>query len=279
MKNKKIGRLTLAVTFILLGIVIFLEKILHYRLIDLLSMLWPSIIIIFGLEIIYRIKTLKNKNEIEIKLDWISISIVVLFVITIGIITTMARYQPNMKKHLGVQYKYKENFAEEVILNRRKKLIIDESNIDIVIKRSEYKNIKIILESIYKHNDIDEENFNERLKIIDVENNGGISTISRDIKNKQRFKKMNIENKRYLIYLPKEIDLEVRNKNGDIYLRLPKEKSGKFNIITTYGRIYGGIGFNVIESASKSRINEFRKFMKPELNVRVNNGDVIIETN
>lgn len=278
MKNKKIGRITLAVTFILLGVVIFLEKFLHYRLMDLLSMLWPFIIITLGLEIIYRMKTSKDK-KIEMKLDWISISIVILFVITIGIISTMIKHQSNMKKMIGMQYKYKEEVSEEVTLNRKKKLIVDESNIDIIIKRSEYKNIKIILESIYKYNDVEKENLGDRLKFIDVENSGKTTTISRGFKNKKGFKKVKVENKRYLIYLPKEIDLEVRNKNGDVYLRLPKEQSGKFNIIATYGRIYGGLEFNVIESASKSRINEFKKLMKPEFNVRVNNGDVIIETN
>lgn len=279
MKDIKIGRITLAVTFILLGIVIFLEKFLHYRLIDLLSMFWPFLIIIFGLEIIYRIVVIKEKEEIKIKIDWVSTNIVILFVIIIGGTTTIGRCHPQMKEMMNNQYRYSENISEQVVLDKSKKLIIDESNIDIVINKSNYKNIKIILESIYKHNGNEEENFGEKLKLINVEDNGETTTISRFLKKKRKSREMNIENKRYLIYLPSGIDLEVRNKHGNVLLALPREQAGKFNIVATYGRIYDGLEFNVIESASKVRINEFRKTMKPEYSIRVNNGDVILETN
>lgn len=166
MKNIKIGRLTLAITFILLGIVIFLEKFLHYRLVDLLSMFWPFIIIIFGLEIIYRIAVTKEKKELEIKLDLISTSVIISLVIIIGATITVNRYYPDMKKIMNNQYKYKENISEELVLEKKEKLIIDESNIDIVINKSNYKDIKIILESMYKHNGNEKENRDHKLKLI-----------------------------------------------------------------------------------------------------------------
>ncbi len=118
-----------------------------------------------------------------------------------------------------------------------------------------------------------------KLKLIKVEDNGETTTISRNLKKRQGFRKANMENKRYLVYLPSDIDLEVRNKHGNVLLALPREQAGKFNIIATYGRIYDGLEFNLIESVSKVRINEFRKSMKPEFSIRVNDGDVILETN
>ena len=237
-------------------------------------MIWPFIIILFGLEIIYRIAIIKEK----IKLDWISTSILIVLVLLIGSIASVGRYHLDMKKMMNTKYKYNENISEEIVLEKSKRLIIDESDIDIIIRNDNYKNIRIILESIYKHNGNEEDSY-DKLKLINVEENGKTTTIGRYIKNRREFKKINIENKRYLIYLPSDIDLEIRNRHGNVSLALPRDQAGKFNIVASYGRIYDGLDFNIIESASKDRINEFRESMKPEYSIRVNNGNVILETN
>ena len=98
--------------------------------------------------------------------------------------------------------------------------------------------------------------------------------------------------------MPKDIDIEVINRYGDVLLDLDgnennidihclygdvsmkfsDNQTGKFNIVATYGNIYDEIGFDIIESASTSSINEVRKSLGPVINVRTNNGDVKIET-
>ena len=84
LKDIKIGRLTLAFTFIALGLIIFLEKFTYFKLMDLLFILWPMIIIALGFEIIVssfsKGEDYKRKNNLDI----LSISVIIILVTILG---------------------------------------------------------------------------------------------------------------------------------------------------------------------------------------------------
>ncbi len=298
LKNIKIGKITLSFIFISLGIMMFLDKFSHYRLMDSLSILWPVVILSFGLEIIYMTFSKKAEYEQKIELGVTSTLLISLFVIVVAIITTTQTSQyPNIKKAINtrLQYKYKDDISEEIILNKCRKLVIDDSNVDIIINKSDNEKIKIKLEGFYRHND--EKNIKSNFKFLNVDEYMSTSRVSRNIKNQDNsIKKRKLEALKYLVYLPKDIDIEVINRYGDVLLDLDDNdnnidinclygdvsmkfsdnQTGKFNIVATYGNIYDELGFDIIESASTSSINEVRKSLKPVINVRTNNGDVKI---
>ena len=301
LRNIKIGKITLSFTLISLGLVIFLEKFSHYKWEELFSVLWPAIIIFFGLEVIYASIYTKRENIKKPRLDKLSILIASLLLLTVGVGSSLTKELPHMKRAINnkLKYKHREDILEEVTLsnNEIKKLIIDDINSDIIISRSRDKDLKVRLEGIYKYN---KKIKNSKLKMLDVENSGQIIRISKYIKEKRaRIKKSNTENMRYLVSLPENTDIEIISKNGDVFLDLkandnndidircaygdvsiilPVRQEGKFNIITTYGSIYDELKFDIIESISAVTIDETRKSEKPTFNVRVNNGDVILKT-
>lgn len=296
MRSIKIGRITLSLTFISLGILFFIRNLVSYNLIDLLSLFWPIIIIFFGLEILY-IRNKYKDNEKIIKFDRISTTFILLFIVSFSTTTISTSNHPKMRKMIGanLNYKYSDDIEEEVILNKNKKLLIEDSNIDIYINKNDEKEIKVKLEGVCKYNEKGE--YEKDLNLINISNYGKTTKLSRYFKNKGRNnRKIKLEDMKYLVLLPEGVDLEIINKfgdidivsvksnidiyseSGDVLLKLPKEQNGKFNIIAAYGNIYDELNFNVIESASTSSISEIRNTIEPAVNIRTNNGDIILKT-
>lgn len=342
MKEIKIGRITLSFMFIALGIAMLLEKFIDYRIMDAIVVFWPVIIVFFGLEIIYSYFYIKLDNNRDKKIDILSTSIILMFVAILGL--------SNISK-THIKFRYSDDISEEVKLKDAKKIIIDDSNIDIVIKRSKDENCNIRLEGSYKHNN--KEDYKNKTKFIKQDNKGQAIRISRsvDIRNRN-IKKIITRDMKYSIEVPSGIEVElisnygnidiediksnisivsnygdvkledivgnmsiensygdligedingsifiksnngdisiksskIKDKNldiycdfGDILLELPKQQTGKFNMITTYGNIYDELGFDIIESASSRGINQTRKTLKPNFNIRINNGDIILK--
>lgn len=292
----KIGRITLAFTFISLGILFFIKNFINYNLINLLSSFWPFVLILFGLEIIY--VRAKNKNsEKTNKFDRVSTTLILLFIVSLCITSILTSEYPNMRNIVGenLNYRYSDNIKEEVVLNKSKKLLIEDSNVDIYINKNDKKEIKVKLEGICRYNE--KEEYKKDLNLIDVSNHGKIMRVSRYFENKGgNNRKVKLEKMKYLVLLPEGVDLEIINKFGDIdivsvksnidiyseygdvLLKLPKEQNGKFNMIAAYGNIYDELDFNVIESASTSSISEIRNTINPAVNIRTNNGDIILKT-
>lgn len=317
-----------------------LEKFIDYRVKDAIFVFWPVIIVFFGLEIIYSYFYIKSDEDMDKKIDILSVSIILIIVIVLG--------TKNISKTI-VQYKYNDIISEEVKLKHVKKVIIDDSDVDIVIRKSDDEDCKIKLEGSYKHNKRED----YRNKFIKQDDRGQVIIISSnvDFKNKS-INRIRTKNMKYLIEVPRGIELElvsnyadidiediknnvsiisnygdvklddivgnvniensygdftgedihgsmfiksnngdisvesskIRDKNidiycdfGDITMKVPKEQTGKFNMITNYGSIYDELGFDIIESASTSSINQTRKILEPNFNIRVNNGDIILK--
>ena len=342
MKELKIGRITLSFIFISLGIILLLEKILNHRIVDMISTFWPIIVVFFGLEIIYTYFYIKNDKQTDKKIDILSLSIISTFVLILG---------TNNITKMNTPYRYSENISEEIKLEMIKKIIIKDSNIDIMIKQSENKHSKIKLEGIYKHNkrkdlknktnfikqdskdqtisitrddDIINRNIKKTIKkdmkylieiprgveielvssygdidIDDINNNINIVNSFGDIKLEDIVGNVNIENSygdfegadiKGILFIKsnngniaiessqeRQDNMDVYCDFGDVKMVFPRQQKGKFNIITTYGHIHDELKFDIIESASTKAINQTRKNIKPNFNIRVNNGDIILK--
>ena len=74
MKNKRVGTISMAIVLIAMGVLIFVSQINQISALDMALKLWPSILILLGLEILYY--RFIYKDEVVVKYDIFSIFIV-----------------------------------------------------------------------------------------------------------------------------------------------------------------------------------------------------------
>ncbi len=89
MKTKKVGRITLGITFIIVGISIILQLFLKQEVISYILSMWPVILIALGVEILYY----SNKKNVEVKYDVLGF-VLIFIVIMCGSIFSLV--------HLGI---------------------------------------------------------------------------------------------------------------------------------------------------------------------------------
>lgn len=82
MKIKRVGLVTMGLSLISLGIIMLLDQ---FNILDgymFVLKLWPSMLIILGIEVLYN-NYLKNKNDdIDIRIDFISVIIIFIVIFT-----------------------------------------------------------------------------------------------------------------------------------------------------------------------------------------------------
>ena len=204
MENIKIGRITLAFTFISLGIIIFLEKFISYDLKDLLFIIWPIIIIVLGIELIAG-ASIRKQQKSKGDLDLISIAIIIIIVVVLATMNLAS-------KMFDSSYKYSDEISEEIVLDETKKLIIDESNIDIEITKSSDEKVRVKLQGIYEH---DDEIDSTKLMTATATEEGTVVT-RQSKQNTVYFMNINSSNIKYRVELPIDVDIDIISKYGDI---------------------------------------------------------------
>lgn len=80
MKSKRVGTISMAIILIALGVLIFMSQISKVSTLDIALKLWPLILILLGVEILYY--RFVYKDEAIIKYDIMSIIIVFTILIT-----------------------------------------------------------------------------------------------------------------------------------------------------------------------------------------------------
>lgn len=150
-KEKKIGRVTFGMTLIIVGLVILLQLILNFDIIKYVTMFWPIILIVLGIEVIYYSK----KNDINIKYDILGIilTFLVLFVasafslITFGI-NKISKYEDSKIVNEVLGSNYTMSFQNGVDIDN----LIDRK---VTVKRQireGYKGTYLIVNVKYKEN-------------------------------------------------------------------------------------------------------------------------------
>lgn len=84
MKTKRVGTISMSLVLILFGIILLLSQFTLISAFELFLKLWPFILIILGLEILYYAYV--SKEEVKIKYDIFSIfTVIFILLINIGI--------------------------------------------------------------------------------------------------------------------------------------------------------------------------------------------------
>ncbi len=81
MKIKRVGTISLAVALIALGILIFISQISNVYTLDLALKMWPIILILLGLEILW-CRFASKDEEVVVKYDIVSIFLVFIILFT-----------------------------------------------------------------------------------------------------------------------------------------------------------------------------------------------------
>jgi len=81
-----VGRITLAATFIALGLVFLIENLATINLIYPLRVFWPAVILLFGLEILVRqYQADRAPYRVRIYIDAVAVIVLFLVVITLAL--------------------------------------------------------------------------------------------------------------------------------------------------------------------------------------------------
>lgn len=84
MKTKRVGTVSMALVLIMFGVILLLSQFMLVSAFELFVKLWPFIIIVLGIEILYTLY--RNGEEVNLKYDVFSIFIVILILlVNIGI--------------------------------------------------------------------------------------------------------------------------------------------------------------------------------------------------
>lgn len=90
---RKIGVMTLGISFIATGLVFLLNPIMNYSIVHILRIIWPCIFIAFGIECVvsYTLAS-KKENEHSLKISYGSIFVILMLCSFIGLISSNLIY-------------------------------------------------------------------------------------------------------------------------------------------------------------------------------------------
>ncbi|KNF07498.1 hypothetical protein CLPU_16c00540 [Gottschalkia purinilytica] len=229
MKTSKIGRITLAITLIFLGIVLLLKNFIKIDIFNVLSIMWPCIIILFGLEIIIT-KLVYERKEIDVKTKIDVISVIILsMVVFILAITSFVRtiyldeigssdFKSFVKRVTRTNYKYSQDIEDTFTISSEGKneLKVDDYYGDVSIVKGEGNEVKVEAKITYKYDDnkYGQKTVKDFLKV--RENGDSIEINTSDVKD--YFNRLSsdvfIEKMEYRVTLPNNLLLDLDQKYG-----------------------------------------------------------------
>jgi len=307
MRKQRIGTITLAITLISFGILLLLNNITDVKVLTVLSILWPLIIVIFGLEIVLS-KFIFEKRDGETKavIDGLSLTLLIIIVILSSVVTSIGNWSPGVRISLPFNgngfnifsqisgfYEYSSTFKKEIVLeaDNHQRLEMDNSYGSIEIQGTDGNDIIIEAEIRIKHNDEKYANTVSE-KIIKTENTGDVIRIISDnsLYKQERDKIGNITID-YYIKVPNGMELELENRYGNVDARninnsikigndhgnvLVRLIDGDLKLVNSYGQV------EVIEISGKSVVenkhgNVFAKELGNNLDITNAYGDIEVE--
>ncbi len=289
MKRHKIGIITLAVTLISLGIILLARNFTDLNTSLLLSVLWPSVIILFGLEIVIgKLIIERKKEDTKMTVDSLSVVILVIVVVITFIVTSIGALSINfcgfnIFGDNGWFYSYRSeySFNYEFEASNKDKIYIDNSHGDVEFKKISGDKILVNAEVKFNHNDEDkaDEISKEVVQIDEGVNSLSVKTIVHEYLYRDKTGDLEVS---YLIEIPNEIDVDIVNSFGNISIAgnvkvveinsehsnvSLKDIKGSVNIDNSFGYV------NVEEAVGP--VNIYNKHGRIEVNQIEN--DVVIE--
>ncbi len=210
MKIKRVGTISMGVVLIVFGVILFLSQINKFSALNIVLKLWPVILILIGLEILWCRYASRDESTV-IKYDLFSIFIVlVILIANIGIFAVsesglINRFQGML---LSSNYNIDKSINEYMVDGSINKIIIDNAN-NLVIRATSGSKISGISKlSVYASS---KEEADELASSDDMryEKSGDILYVyySNNVKNNYSYS--NIRNLE--IFLPDNIDVEIMN--------------------------------------------------------------------
>jgi hypothetical protein len=135
MKNKRVGTISMAIVLIALGVLIFYSQINKVSTLNIALKLWPLILILLGLEILYY--RFIYKEDVIVKYDvW---SIFIVFAILIANLGIFAMTETGLLSKIRVyavtdDYHFDMDINEYTVGENIKKIILDESTDKLSIR-------------------------------------------------------------------------------------------------------------------------------------------------
>lgn len=210
MKIKRVGTISMGIALISFGIILFLSQINKFSALNLVLKIWPAILILIGLEILWYRYTIKDEG-IVIKYDIFSIFIIfIILFFNLGIFTISESGLIHRLQRTFVSVNYDMDTAiEEYIVDESiNKIIIDETN-NLVIRSTDKNKISGISKINVYASSKEEANELASLYNIRYEKSGNslyiyfVNNINDDY---------GYSNMRNLdIFLPENIDVEIMN--------------------------------------------------------------------
>ncbi len=223
MIEKKIGIFTLAITLILLGVLFLINNLMNIDIRFILSVFWPSIIILLGIEIfLSKIIFQKDETKDKVPISGKSIFFILVIVFVVFVLSELQSFPFYINTDVGiipVSYKSQTTVNKEVAIEAKdkKKLKIKNSFGDINLDKNEEKDIKVNMLVKMKHNYDEEEARKIADNILKVTNDSRdyIELISQRDKyisdNKLKDLEIDLE-----ITVPYDMELDIVNEHGDI---------------------------------------------------------------
>lgn len=246
MKKKKLGVITLAITLISLGVLLLLNNFIDIDIFNIFSIIWPCIIILFGLEIIIIRLIYKKKNEdVNISIDTISIVLLIIIIISSSVTASvnmafsgLSLFKDGIRisHNFNVFYKYDSKFTKDYILESSGKDGIDVTNSfgNVEVYSSSSDKVEINAEINFKHNDekLAEEISNKIINIDDSDRT--IRIVSNIDRLQQERDKIGDISVSYYIKVPKSMMVDVENKFGNVTIDgIDKDA----NILNSHGNV------------------------------------------
>ncbi|WDV47341.1 hypothetical protein PV797_06465 [Clostridiaceae bacterium M8S5] len=222
MEKKRIGIITLAITFIVVGVTYLIYQFVDFNINNVLNIIWPCIIILLGIEILFT-KAITDRRKKDIKYVYSKSSIFIIIVM-IFILKVLSYAEGDFGNIMFISNysKYHSEYTKEykIPLNNQQKLELDNEYGEVYIKKGDVDKINIEAKITIKNND---EEYADKLaaELIRVKE----YDTSIDIKsgktsyNKRLIKSISID---YDITLPKDIKLDVVNGFGDVEIKQVK---------------------------------------------------------
>lgn len=234
MKKKKIGVITIAITFISLGVLLLMRNFMDINLKTAFAIAWPSIIILFGIEVIItKLILSRNSEETMTYIDPLSAVVLSIIIVIISVYSSFSSdrglnffsivkfidfgdFSKNVLNYKDVST-YKYDFTIDSMGKEELKVINRFGDVEITGNSKD--NIEIYAEIEIYYND---KEYADELskKIVKIDDNGRLTKILSDFDgvkyDKNRAGNISVS---YYIRIPAHMKTNIENEFGDTILK------------------------------------------------------------
>lgn len=242
LNTKKVGKITLALTLIFLGVVLLFRT--RIDVLEILEVYIPAALIMLGLEILVS-KAYYEKKGYQVKADIGSIVLTVIIALVVGgVLFTFRIFEgnmmnidiPNFNIINEARYRYGREVEGSIESEAGSKLKLDTGYSDVEVLRADGEAVKVEGRVNYRYND--EGISNLKLEdFVSVRKNGDTLEISYNKREIEKLHRIGIEDISYRVYVPEGVEAIATDVSySSLSVRDLKLKSSE--IKADYGELY-----------------------------------------